>query len=242
MKMSNKNQNIKISPIRNINIKPPKLSDKIKFYTNKNYINNPAFKNKYSENNIPNKNKKIKMQNKTFLGIIDKQNLQKIKLPPFKKKISIDAGMKHNKSDYFNRIKKIRCSSQDQIQKMYLKKNINELLNNNYKKEKEIIDESEGEEENEKVENINISEFMERIKKEFSDIGKLIKISFILDNGKKYDFEKNEFILLKIIENDLKENQGLNIKEFVFNEKKLNKFKSLKDNNIVNNSIIKIIL
>ena len=66
MKMSNKNQNIKISPIRNINIKPPKLSDKIKFYTNKNYINNPAFKNKYSENNIPNKNKKIKMQNKTF--------------------------------------------------------------------------------------------------------------------------------------------------------------------------------
>ena len=83
---------------------------------------------------------------------------------------------------------------------------------------------------------------MERIKKEFSDIGKLIKISFILDNGQKYDFEKNEFILLKIIENDLKENQGLNIKEFVFNEKKLNKFKSLKDNNIVNNSIIKIIL
>ena len=78
---------------------------------------------------------------------------------------------------------------------MYLKKNINELLNNNYKKEKEIIDESEGEEENEKVENINISEFMERIKKEFSDIGKLIKISFILDNGQKYDFAPDWSIL-----------------------------------------------
>ena len=241
--MPHKNHKIKITSIRNININPSKLSDKIKFYSNKNITNNAFLKNKYSENNLQNmKIKKVKYQNKTFLGLTEKQNLPKIKLPTFKKRISIDAGLKHNQSDYnFNKTKKlIRCSSHEQNCKKFNQKNIQEILNKNYKKEKEIIDEDE--DDNEKGDIINISEFMEKIRKEFSDIGKLIKINFILDNGKKYEYEKNEFVLLKIIENDLKENQGLNIKEFSLGDKKLNKFKSLRDNNIVNNSIIKIVL
>ena len=91
-------------------------------------------------------------------------------------------------------------------------------------------------------EDINIDEFMEKIKKEFNDIGKLIKIKFVVDNERQYEFEKNEFVILKIIENDLKLNQGLDIKEFSLNDQILNVYKSLKENKIENNSIIKVII
>ena len=91
-------------------------------------------------------------------------------------------------------------------------------------------------------EDINIDEFMEKIKKEFNDIGKIIKIKFVVDNERQYEFEKNEFVILKIIENDLKLNQGLDIKEFSLNDQILNVYKSLKENKIENNSIIKVIL
>ena len=90
--------------------------------------------------------------------------------------------------------------------------------------------------------NININEFMEKIKKDYNDIGKLVKMYFIVDEERKNKYEKNEFVILKIIENDLKQNQGLNIKEFVLNEQKLNIYKSLKENKIENNSVIKVIL
>ena len=90
--------------------------------------------------------------------------------------------------------------------------------------------------------NINISDFMEKIKKDYSDIGKLIKIKLIVDEERKYDFEKNEFVILKIIENDLKQNHGLEIKDFVLNDQTLNRYKSLQDNKIENNSEIKVIL
>ena len=83
---------------------------------------------------------------------------------------------------------------------------------------------------------------MEKIKKEFNDIGKIIKIKFVVDNERQYEFEKNEFVILKIIENDLKLNQGLDIKEFSLNDQILNVYKSLKENKIENNSIIKVII
>ena len=87
---------------------------------------------------------------------------------------------------------------------------------------------------------------MEKINKEFSDIGKLIRVNFIVNNENekenKYIYNKNEHVLLKIIANDLNENQGINAKEFFYNNQKLNMFKSLKDNNIKNNSIIKIVV
>ena len=90
--------------------------------------------------------------------------------------------------------------------------------------------------------NFNLDEFMEKIKKDFSDIGKLIKMIFVVDEKRKFQYEKNEFVILKIIENDLKENLGIDIKEFVLNEQKLNIYKSLKENKIENNSVIKVIL
>ena len=46
--------------------------------------------------------------------------------------------MKHNKSDYFNRIKKIRCSSQDQIQKL-TDKYTSTIDTNVANKEKEVM-------------------------------------------------------------------------------------------------------
>ena len=91
-------------------------------------------------------------------------------------------------------------------------------------------------------EDVDVDAFFKKINNEFSDIGKLIELTFEVDEQNKYKFIKNEFVLLKIIENELKNNNGLNIKEFVFNNKKLNLFKSLKGNNLNNNSIIKIIL
>ena len=57
-----------------------------------------------------------------------------------------------------------------------------------------------------------------------------------------YEYEKNEFVILKIIENDLKQNCGLDVKEFVLDEQKLNMYKSLRDNKIKDNSVIKVIL
>ena len=83
---------------------------------------------------------------------------------------------------------------------------------------------------------------MQKINKEYSDMGKIIKIKFVLDKDRIYHYEKNEYVLLKIIENDLKENYDLDIKEFILNNQKLDIFKSLKENNIKNNSIISIII
>ena len=57
-------------------------------------------------------------------------------------------------------------------------------------------------------------------------------MTFVVDEKRKYDFNKNEFIILKIIENELKEKHGLNIKEFKYKNQKLNLYKSLKDNKL----------
>ena len=89
---------------------------------------------------------------------------------------------------------------------------------------------------------IDVNQLIEKINKEFSDIGKLIRMNFIVNNEKKFTFDKNEHVILKIIANDLNENQGIVVKEFFCNNQKLNMFKSIKDNKIKNNSIIKVII
>ena len=116
-------------------------------------------------------------------------------------------------------------------------------MNNKLEKEMEKEETTNDEKlEQEKMLNFNLEEFMEKIKNDFSDIGNLVKMCFVVDDKRKFQYEKNEFVILKIIENDLKQNQGLNIKEFVLNEQKLNIYKSLKENKIENNSVIKVIL
>jgi hypothetical protein len=131
-----------------------------------------------------------------------------------------------------NKFKKSRCCSQEQnrikIESSSPKNNAN---NNNNDEE----DESEHDD-------CDINLFFDKINKEFDDIGKLIKMVFVIDNKRKYEFIKNEFIILKIIENELRDHHGIKVKEFIYKDKKLNLFKSLKDNNLENNCIIKVVI
>ena len=107
-----------------------------------------------------------------------------------------------------------------------LKKNVT-IFNNDYDTE---------------IENMNMNEYIEKIRDDFKDIGKIIKIKFMVDKDRIYEYEKNEFVILKIFENELKQNQGLDVKEFVYNDKTLYMYNSLRDEKIENNSVIKVII
>ena len=93
-------------------------------------------------------------------------------------------------------------------------------------------------EEEDEINDKDINAFFDNINKEFEDIGKIIKINLVIDEKRKYVFDKNEFVLLKIIENELKEKYSLKIKEFIYNNKKLRVYKSLKENKLKNNCTI----
>ena len=244
MKAKNYNYHPKMNLMKTINQCPIKTKEKITIFTNKqsyNYQN--LLKNKDNHNKISlkiNKNNKMRF-NKTTLILTERPKFPKVKVLNFKKDTIINPKPKQVDRVSFHVRKKVRCSSQELNKEEILSKNFNDMYFKKFEKEikKEKIS---NEDDNDKYSNINIEEFIDKIKKEYSDIGKIIKINFIDANGKKYTYEKNEHVLLKIIENDLKENQGLNIKEFIFNNHKLNAFKTLNENNIENNSIIKIII
>ena len=240
--MEKKNHKSKLNVIRTIN--PPKITEKMKFFSNKNNFN-AIFNNKNTKNAIPFKIKKNKFQNKTFFDDKEKakENFPMIHLLRFKKNNILEAKIRHLNSEHFNKIKKIRSISQEHNQTLSTQNKVIDFypiqIKREIKKQKTIVNDNN---ENEKIDYLNIDEFMEKIRKDFSDIGQLIKICFVVDEKRKYEYEKNEFVILKIIENDLKMNKGLEIKDFVLNEQKLNRYKSLKDNKIENNSIVKVVL
>jgi len=220
---------------------PQKLSENSKnFYLTKK-SSSIFVQNKNQKNKIPFQINKNKFQSKTFFEKAEKSALQKIKLLKIRKRNIFEPKIRKINSEYFNPMKKIRASSQDNDRiALAHNKFINLFsgrIENEIKTDKNITKELDAE-----IENLNVKEFMEKIKKDFNDIGNLIKIKFVVDEKRKYEYEKNEFVILKIIENDLKENQGLDIKEFILNEQKLNMYKSLKDNNVQNNSVIKVIV
>ena len=102
---------------------------------------------------------------------------------------------------------------------------INKKLNDNlleFNDIEQIIKNKKEDTPNEELEelDIDVNQLMEKINKEFSDIGKLIRVNFIVNNENekenKYIYDKNEHVLLKIIANDLNENQGINAKEFFY--------------------------
>lgn len=239
--METRNKKVKQNIIRTINHIDRK--DKIKIFKGKNDFNT-IVKNKNNKNKVPITLNKNKYQNKTFFEQKEKQNLPKIQLINIKKNNVNKPKLRHLNSEHFTKIKIVRSSSQENNNNIInAQKKIIELLNDRLekeiKKEETTVDEKL---EQEKMLNFNLDEFMEKIKKDFSDIGKLIKMIFVVDEKRKFQYEKNEFVILKIIENDLKENLGIDIKEFVLNEQKLNIYKSLKENKIENNSVIKVIL
>ena len=235
--MEKNNLNIKLNSLYNkLNVNRP-FKD-IKFSNNQNniFINKDKnFHNKYL-NKIKERNK---FKNRT---LFDKNafanKLENDYLKRDKKLYNIKSDtnetkenqVKLNQNKYnFNRAKKIRCFSQEQ-------KNFQ-----NYSSPKiNVINKEEEEDDDANPKDINL--FFENINKEFNDIGKLIKMTFVVDEKRKYDFNKNEFIILKIIENELKEKHGLNIKEFKYKNQKLNLYKSLKDNKLEDNCIINIII
>ena len=242
--MEKQNLNLKINPQFNkINIKKP-FKD-IKFTGNQNQnqnINqNNIFINKDRDKNFHTKYLfKIKEKNNFNKTYFDKTSLpnkigndifvKERKFNNLKKDINNDN--KENQIQFnqnklkFNNYKKIRCFSQEKIKLAPLPNN--NILNN--------------EEEDDINDNKDINVFFDNINKEFADIGKIIKINFILDEKRKYEFNKNEFVILKIIENELKEKYGLKIKEFIYNNQKLKVFKSLKENKLEDNCNIKIII
>ena len=232
--MSNKIGDKKINIVKKVNKYPFKLREKLKFFAKRQSFNDLEQIDNYQKKIILKTNIDKLKANKTSVNLNEKAKFPSLKIMNFKKKASIELKIRNIDNIKFNTLKKMRRFSQDHIKSGILTKNYE--FKNNILIKKEEKDEEEG------TCDINIEELMQKINKEYSDMGKIIKIKFVLDKDRIYHYEKNEYILLKIIENDLKENYDLDIKEFILNNQKLDIFKSLKENNIKNNSIISIII
>ena len=237
----------KFNSIDNLNQCPLTSNENRKLKNNKGPLNlnytKHILKKRHSQNKISFQPSKSKMTfNQSFVSLKLQSNNHKLKLLKFDKKENFNSKLKRLSSNNLIENKKIRHFSQLQNnQSGYINKKIKDKAI--YGEIDELINNKKEEKENEDIDiDIDLNQLMEKINKEFSDIGKLIRVNFIIDNNNKYTYDKNEHVLLKIIANDLNENQGINAKEFFYNDKKLNIFKSLKDNNIKNNSIIKIII
>ena len=233
--MSNKIGDKKINIVKKVNKYPFKLREKLKFFAKRQSFNDLGQNGNYQKKIILKTNIDKLKANKTSVNLNEKAKFPSLKIMNFKKKASIELKIRNIDNIKFNTLKKMRRFSQDHIKSGILTKNY-EFKNNILIKKEEKSEEEEG------TCNINIEELMQKINKEYSDMGKIIKIKFVLDKDRIYHYEKNEYILLKIIENDLKENYDLDIKEFILNNQKLDIFRSLKENNIKNNSIISIII
>ena len=232
--MSNKIGDKKINIVKKVNKYPFKLREKLKFFAKRQSFNDLEQIGNYQKKIILKTNIDKLKANKTSVNLNEKAKFPSLKIMNFKKKASIELKIRNIDNIKFNTLKKMRRFSQDHIKSGILTKNYE--FKNNILIKKEEKDEEEG------TCDINIEELMQKINKEYSDMGKIIKIKFVLDKDRIYHYEKNEYILLKIIENDLKENYDLDIKEFILNNQKLDIFRSLKENNIKNNSIISIII
>ena len=232
--MSNRISNKKINLMKKTNIYPLKLKGKLKFLTNRQTFKDIEQKGNLLKKIILKSSKDKLNINKTSVNIHLKTNFPTLKIIN-PKKHPIERNLRNVDNIKFNTLKKGRRFSQQQSKSRI-------VIINNYEFKKNSGTKMEEKSEEDAQCDINIEELMEKIHKEYSDIGKIIKINFVLDKDRKYIYEKNEHVLLKIIENDLKDNYGLEIKEFIFKNQKLNVFRTLKENNIVNNSVINIII
>ena len=232
--MSNKIGDKKINIVKKVNKYPFKLREKLKFFAKRQSFNDLEQNGNYQKKIILKTNIDKLKANKTSVNLNEKAKFPSLKIMNFKKKASIELKIRNIDNIKFNTLKKMRRFSQDHIK--------SGILTKNYEFKNNILIKKEEKSEEEGTCNINIEELMQKINKEYSDMGKIIKIKFVLDKDRIYHYEKNEYILLKIIENDLKENYDLDIKEFILNNQKLDIFRSLKENNIKNNSIISIII
>lgn len=233
--MDKSNLNVKKIPINQIIQNKNNNESRFPFKQNEAFNDNiKNFHNKY----LLKMKEKNKFGNKTLFDInsiynkIDNNIFKKDKISNNNFNINKEKQLRFNYPFKFNKFRKIRCSSQEQKNEKIA---LSSLPKFNF-----LNNEEEEENDNGVEEDINI--FFDKINKEFGDIGKLIKMTFIIDENRKYDFIKNEFIILKIIEKELSENYGLKIKEFIYKNQKLKVFKSLKENNLKDNCVIKVVL
>ena len=235
---SNKKYKIKLISVNNTN--PNKISNQKKIFNN---INNS---NKNLKNARPFAIKKNKFQNRTYFYQNESIPYHKVSLVNFQRKINFNPKIRPINNEHFSTIQKMRCSSLTKIKspKENFAQKFKDLFNSKIEKEiskkkdtimNDTID-------NDLFDSISIDELKDKINNEYKNMGKVIKVSFVVEDKRIYDFEKNEFVILKIVKNDLKDNQGIEVKEFIFNDNKLDMFKSFKDNKIKNNSVIKVVI
>ena len=215
---------------------PQIISNNDKKFNPYNFLNNNNMKYFHNKYLIKIKEKK-KYPNKTLFDFSSLS--KKFDKDLFNRDAKVNNYKEKNENNYkinydfnFNKFKKSRCCSQEQDRIKIASSSPKNNANNNNNDEE---DESEHDD-------CDINLFFDKINKEFDDIGKLIKMVFVIDNKRKYEFIKNEFVILKIIENELRDHHGIKVKEFIYKDKKLNLFKSLKDNNLENNCIIKLVI
>ena len=232
--MENKKHKIKLISKQNIN--------SYKFIGMSTKFN---FNNKNLKNSKPLSIKKNGFQSRTYFYKKEYIPLQKIPIINFQKKINFNPKIRPFNKDFGSTLQKQRSSSLINIKSpKKLSQKFQDFFNNkieqevNKKKELNNNDNTE----NDILDSISMEQLKDKINKEYQNVGQLIKVSFVVEDKKIFDYEKNEFVILKIVKNDLKENQGLDVKDFIFQDSKLNMFKSFKDNNIINNSVIKVVL
>ena len=232
--MENKKHKIKLISKQNIN--------SYKFIGMSTKFN---FNNKNLKNSKPLSIKKNGFQSRTYFYKNEYIPLQKIPIINFQKKINFNPKIRPFYKDFGSTLQKQRSSSLINIKSpKKLSQKFQDFFNNkieqevNKKKELNNNDNTE----NDILDSISMEQLKDKINKEYQNVGQLIKVSFVVEDKKIFDYEKNEFVILKIVKNDLKENQGLDVKDFIFQDSKLNMFKSFKDNNIINNSVIKVVL
>ena len=203
------------------------------------------FNNKNLKNSKPLSIKKNGFQSRTYFYKKEYVQLQKIPIINFQKKINFNPKIRPFNKDFGSTLQKQRSSSLINIKSpKKLSQKFQDFFNNkieqevNKKKELNNNDNTE----NDILDSISMEQLKDKINKEYQNVGQLIRVSFVVEDKKIFDYEKNEFVILKIVKNDLKENQGLDVKDFIFQDSKLNMFKSFKDNNIINNSVIKVVL
>ena len=238
--MEHKKYKPKIAQIRNI--KPHKTNEKINFNTFTKNKNMTLLFNNKTKTKMPFEIRRDKFQNQTFMKNTLKCPLPKIKLTNNSKKHFFETKFPKNNSEFFLTSKIVRSSSQENINVFAKQKNFMNSFSSKIEqklKKTEVIINNDYDTE---IENMNMSEYIKKIKDDFKDNGKIIKIKFMVDKDRIYEYEKNEFVILKIFENELKQNQGLDVKEFVYNDKKLNMYNSLRDEKIENNNVIKVII
>ena len=203
------------------------------------------FNNKNLKNSKPLSIKKNGFQSRTYFYKKEYVQLQKIPIINFQKKINFNPKIHPFNKDFGSTLQKQRSSSLINIKSpKKLSQKFQDFFNNkieqevNKKKELNNNDNTE----NDILDSISMEQLKDKINKEYQNVGQLIRVSFVVEDKKIFDYEKNEFVILKIVKNDLKENQGLDVKDFIFQDSKLNMFKSFKDNNVINNSVIKVVL